>query len=211
MLLEMQGMAHTLLNAIGPILNNEALHAEHKSALKLLTRMSECALGKRAVGGSDDIAERIKQIQNRIANHYANPDAAAPPVEGIEHYAGHPMFKQMRRLAADVDLEIQVAKAGGDAKFLQFKEGLILEPDLAVQVANLVSGVEETYEAPSEDHARRIQNLLRKLTEGVALSGGLFDIVWPLRKDPVALADALHTLVRRYPTLGNNPNWRKPD
>ncbi|UUF04416.1 hypothetical protein [Xanthomonas hortorum] len=73
MLLKMQGMAHTLLDTIGPILNNEALHAEHKSALKLLTRMSERALGKRAVGGSDDIAEEIKQIQNRIAAHYANP------------------------------------------------------------------------------------------------------------------------------------------
>ncbi len=211
MLLKMQGMAHTLLDTIGPILNNKALDAVHNSALELLTHMSECALGNRAVGGSDDIAAKMNRIQNRIAKHYANPEAAAPPVEGIEHYAGHPMFKQMRQLAADVDLEIRVAKAGGDAKFLQFKEGLVLKPELAVQVANLVSGVEETYEAPSEDHARRIQNLLRKLTEGVALSGGLFDIVWPLRKDPVALADALHTLVRRYPTLGNNPNWRKPD
>lgn len=207
----MQGMAHTLLDTIGPILNNKALDAVHNSALELLTHMSECALGNRAVGGSDDIAAKMNRIQNRIAKHYANPEAAAPPVEGIEQYAGHPMFKQMRRLAADVDLEIQVAKAGGDAKFLQFKEGLILKPELAAQVANLVSGVEETYDPPSEDHARRIQNLLRKLTEGVALSGGLFDIVWPLRKDPVALADALHTLVRRYPTLGNNPNWRKPD
>ncbi|ETC83148.1 hypothetical protein XHC_4433 [Xanthomonas hortorum pv. carotae str. M081] len=204
-------MAHTLLDTIGPILNNKALDAVHNSALELLTHMSECALGNRAVGGSDDVAAKMNRIQNRIAKHYANPEAAAPPVEGIEHYAGHPMFKQMRRLAADVDLEIQVAKAGGDSKFLQFKEGLILKPELAAQVANLVSGVEETYDAPSEDHARRIQNLLRKLTEGVALSGGLFDIVWPLRKDPVALADALHTLVRRYPTLGNNPNWRKPD
>ncbi|CAD0301748.1 hypothetical protein [Xanthomonas hortorum] len=211
MLLKMQGMAHTLLDTIGPILNNKALDAVHNSALELLTHMSECALGNRAVGGSDDVAAKMNRIQNRIAKHYANPEAAAPPVEGIEHYAGHPMFKQMRRLAADVDLEIQVAKAGGDSKFLQFKEGLILKPELAAQVANLVSGVEETYDAPSEDHARRIQNLLRKLTEGVALSGGLFDIVWPLRKDPVALADALHTLVRRYPTLGNNPNWRKPD
>ncbi|MCE4340650.1 hypothetical protein [Xanthomonas hortorum] len=211
MLLQMQEMAHTLLNTIGPILNNKALDAVHNSALELLTHMSECALGNRAVGGRDDIDKKMNRIQNRIAKHYANPEAAAPPVEGIEHYAGHPMFKQMRRLAADVDLEIRVAMAGGDAKFLQFTEGLILDSDLAAQVANLVSGVEETYDAPSEDHARRIQNLLKKLKEGVALSGGLFDIVRPLRKDPVALADALHTLVRRYPRLGNNPNWRKPD
>ncbi|CAD2242510.1 hypothetical protein QSH46_010020 [Xanthomonas arboricola pv. juglandis] len=211
MLLQMQGMAHALLNQIGPILNNEALRAEHKSALRLLKHMSDCALGKRAVGGSDDIAERIEQIQNRIANHYANPDAAAPPVEGIEQYAGRATFKKMRQLAADVDLEIQVAKAGGDEKFLRFKEGLVLDRDVAAQAANLVSGVEETYDAPSEEHGRRIQNLLRKLTEGAALSGGLLDIVWPLRKDPVALAGALHTLVRRYPTLGNNPNWKKSD
>lgn len=211
MLLQMQGMAHALLNQIGPILNNEALRAEHKSALRLLKHMSDCALGKRAVGGSDDIAERIEQIQNRIANHYANPDAAAPPVEGIEQSAGRATFKKMRQLAADVDLEIQVAKAGGDEKFLRFKEGLVLDQDVAAQAANLVSGVEETYDALSEEHGRRIQNLLRKLTEGAALSGGLLDIVWPLRKDPVALADALHTLVRRYPTLGNNPNWKKSD
>ncbi|APP78653.1 hypothetical protein [Xanthomonas hortorum] len=211
MLLEMQGMAHTLLNAIAPILNNQALHAEHKSALKLLTRMSECALGKRAVGGSDDIAERIKQIQHRIANHYANPDAAAPPVEGIEQYAGHPMFKQMRQLAADVDLEIQVAKTGGDAKFLQREEGLILKQDVAAQVANMVSRIEETYDAPSEEHGRRILNLLKNLTEMAPLPRGVLGIVRERREDPVALADALHTLVRRYPTLGNNPNWKKPD
>lgn len=207
----MQGMAHTLLDTIGPILNNEALHAEHKSALKLLTRMSERALGKRAVGGSDDIAEEIKQIQNRIAAHYANPGAAARPGDGIEQYAGHPMFKQMRQLAADVDLEIRVAQAGGDEKFLQFSGGLSLNSDLVAQVANLVSGVEETYDPPMEEHGRRIQNLLKKLKEGAALPGGLLDIVRALREDPVALADALHTLVRRYPTLGNNPNWRKPD
>lgn len=159
----MQEMAHTLLNTIGPILNNKALDAVHNSALELLTHMSECALGNRAVGGRDDIDKKMNRIQNRIAKHYANPEAAAPPVEGIEHYAGHPMFKQMRRLAADVDLEIRVAMAGGDAKFLQFTEGLILDSDLAAQVANLVSGVEETYDAPSEDHARRIQNLLKSL------------------------------------------------
>lgn len=64
-----------------------------------------------------------------------------------------------------------MAKAGGDEKFLRFKEGLVLDRDVAAQAANLVSGVEETYDAPSEEHGRRIQNLLRKLTEGAALSG----------------------------------------
>lgn len=210
-LLEMQGMAHTLLNAIAPTLNNEALHAVHTSAHKLLKRMSDCALGKSAVGGSDDIAEKIKRIQNRIAAHYANPDAAAPPVDGIEHYAGHHMFKQMRQLAADVDLEIQVAKAGGDTKFLQLEEGLILKQDVAAQVANMVSGIEETYDAPSEDHGRRIVNLLKNLTEMAPLPRGVLGTVRERREDPVALADALQTLVRRYPTLGNNPNWKKPD
>ncbi|PPT95622.1 hypothetical protein [Xanthomonas arboricola] len=211
MLLQMQEMAQELLNQIGPILNNEALLAQHESALKLFKHMSDCALGKRAVGGSDDIAKKIKQIQNRIAHHYANPDAAAPPVEGIEQYAGRATFKEMRQLAADVDLEIQVAEAGGDEEFLRFTEGLVLNREVAAQASNLVSGVEETYDAPSGEHGRRIQNLLKKLTEGAALSGGLLDIVRPLRENPVALADALHTLVRRYPTLGNNPNWRKSD
>lgn len=211
MLLKMQGMAHTLLNTIGPILNNKALDAVHNSALELLTHMSECALGNRAVGGSDDIAAKMNRIQNRIARHYANPEAAAPPVEGIEQYAGHPMFKQMRQLAADVDLEIQVAKAGGDAKFLQLEEGLILKQDVAAQVANIVSGIEETYDAPSEEHGRRILNLLKNLTEMAPLPRGVLGTVRERREDPVALADALHTLVRRYPTLANNPNWKKPD
>jgi hypothetical protein len=206
----MQEMAHTLLDEIGPILANEALHAEHTSAFNLLKRMSDCALGKRAVGGSDDIAEKIRQIQHRIASHYAHPGAAEAPAEGSEQDAGRAMFRKMRQFVADVDLEIQVIKAGGDERFLQLQEGLILKQGVAAQVANMVSGIEETYDAPNEEHGRRILNLLKNLTEMAPLPRGVLDTVKVLRGDPLALADALHTLVRHYPKLGNNPNWQKP-
>ncbi|MEA9482469.1 hypothetical protein VC290_19375 [Xanthomonas campestris] len=63
---------------------------------------------------------------------------------------------------------------------------------------------------PTEDIARRMQNLLKHLVEGAPVAQVVYEaiITGNTRHDATQLIAALRPLLQHFPTLGKNADWR---
>lgn len=74
----------------------------------------------------------------------------------------------------------------------------------------MLCGYETGINPPTEDIARRMQNLLKHLVEGAPVAQVVYEaiITGNTRHDATQLIAALRPLLQHFPTLGNNPDWR---
>ncbi|MCE4357448.1 hypothetical protein [Xanthomonas hortorum] len=206
-----QPMAHQLVDLIKRTRGHAALSAQQKSAMTLLNRIRACAAGERSPNGGDDIHARISRIGNQIDRYYQHPPNAGQASASTAGASPDTSDEQMERVLAFIDLSLKAEKAGGQSQLLKpVIGGLIIKPEVAALAANMLSGYETGINPPTEDVARRMQNLLKHLVEGAPVAQVVYDavITGNTMHDATQLIAALRQLVQHFPTLGNNPDWR---
>lgn len=206
-----QPMAHQLVDLIKRTRGHAALSAQQQSAMTLLNRIRACAAGEKSPSGGDDIDTRISRIRDQIDRYYQKPPNAGQASASTIGASPDISDEEMGRTLAFIDLSFKAERSGGQSELLKpVMGGLSIRPEVAALAANMLCGYETGINPPTEDIARRMQNLLKHLVEGAPVAQVVYEaiITGNTRHDATQLIAALRPLLQHFPTLGNNPDWR---